>query len=634
MSFKALFQWLDAHPAVPGILAGIAVLVVAGYACVACRSTPARKTSGRRADYGAWILLLVLLLAWRWPALLEINSTGFEEAELLTTAYRMADDPIPFRTVDPGGSGVVPALLLLPGHWLGLPADYFAARMLALLMDWGTLVLLHGLLRRFAGGATAILTLVPLVLVMAMPQVPALYEYRGWHTTLFLAAVAVRSLLACAEARTPVWQGRRGWLIAGGCLALLPWTSRSGVMVATGLWSVAALVMRRVPGITSVDGVRRVKYAGVSGLYGAVALACLLHGTGRWPWFWSSYVTGDALMAFPAQVPGVSFWFGCLLAAMSLGWAVIAARGSISGGIIPGFVLVAGAWLTQALAEAPPISGHFSAYWRRPYSETGVRLRALRQADDALVVWGARPQIYVESGFRSPVNSSVTSGELLATNPARDRYRARFLAEMLAEKPSYFVDGGAPGIPGYADRARSGMETFPALRKHVENYFTLLKDDGQTRLYARQASKKNDYSNLTVARLELPKIAVLQSVGSITETDQGRWFAHAPSRFSYRPPEGLLFVQGYYGFLSSAYGNTGTNTDGATFIIEASAADGERVRLLERKLTPQTNPDDRGVISFRAEIPPGKFIEIEFLILSGPSSANDWTYWGNLEFGH
>ncbi len=124
----------------------------------------------------------------------------------------------------------------------------------------------------------------------------------------------------------------------------------------------------------------------------------------------------------------------------------------------------------------------------------------------------------------------------------------------------------------------------------------------------------------------------MRVTAALTEIDNGGWFAHAPCEFTYPVPAGCTRLAGVFGFLSGAYAESASGTDGATFIIEANTSGGGRERLLERRLTPVANPVDRGAIAFDVSLPAKTGTEVRFIIEAGESTNRDWTYWGGLHF--
>jgi hypothetical protein len=111
------------------------------------------------------------------------------------------------------------------------------------------------------------------------------------------------------------------------------------------------------------------------------------------------------------------------------------------------------------------------------------------------------------------------------------------------------------------------------------------------------------------------------------------FFAHAPSSFTYRVPVGTAALRGGFGLKAGAYAadNAGP-TDGAEFIVRWRPAGGAERVLFSRLLRPRETEADRGIQSFRVELPDRDGGELELVIGGGPADnfASDWTYWTDL----
>src|SRR5882724_7824274 len=97
-----LFLWLDTHPAAywVGCIGCTLALGAVIIAEVRRTDSPARKK-----DWGFALLLLVCLLAWRWPPLLYNQELNPDEAQLIAGAVTLAHDPVFWRSVDGGTAG-------------------------------------------------------------------------------------------------------------------------------------------------------------------------------------------------------------------------------------------------------------------------------------------------------------------------------------------------------------------------------------------------------------------------------------------------------------------------------------------------------------------------------------------------
>lgn len=106
------------------------------------------------------------------------------------------------------------------------------------------------------------------------------------------------------------------------------------------------------------------------------------------------------------------------------------------------------------------------------------------------------------------------------------------------------------------------------------------------------------------------------------------------------PPSEIVFLvdfpaskaSGQFGIADGAY-QPPNATDGADFIVEWIAANGDTRIVFQRSLRPMTIAKDRGMQSFEVDLPPGGG-RLALRITPGPSgsAAYDWTYWTNVRF--
>ena len=621
----AAFTWLDAHAGIYWWLALLPTAAGAAWIGLGWRASGAAPAWHRHAGWGG-VLLFAVLLGWRWPALFEIKAATAGEARLIAGALTMAHDPLPFHAVDLAADGPLGALALLPTHGLGVPQDYFNARLVGLLFDWGALVAAFLLLREFFSGAAVALWLLLPLLWLATSSHPALAGYSSVHPAMFLGALGARWL----------WGGgaliRAKWLGAGVCLGLLPWVSPTAAAVAGLIWLGAAW-----PGGASWPQ-RRMALAGsgATALYLVALMLALLHGTGRLGDFWLGYVRENPAWGWTGD-----FWLGP--AAVIAGRAILLIWVKDRPGTLPRSLPapVAAALVTAAAVGlffrvpqgVPGIFGHFAAYWMEPRSELGRRIHRLQQWDDTLAVWGERPQLNVETRLPQAVRASRVGRGRSDTPAAADAFAGRFLADLKRNKPVFFVDATGPGASGGTDRARFGFTAFPELYEYVRLNYQLNHDDGEAQLYLRSDRVAAIYRTRSGAvPLTLAGMRTGKALGGVAEIGQGRFGAHAPSSLVYSVPAGARALRGVFGFMDGAYADPNKGTDGARFIVEAVVRDGQRQRLLERQLSPASRVADRGPVEFAVNLPGAATAEVEFIIDPGPTTNFDWTYWGSLQF--
>jgi hypothetical protein len=181
---------------------------------------------GRESDEGRsrdWIFALVVglfLLAWRWPFLFEAREYNPDESQLIAGAATLAHDPVFWRSVDGTTSGPLNFYALVPISWLGLPLDYFTARLMGLMLVAIGLISTYRLFRTFAPPAPAQLAVLPAVIFFATTGDEDFVHYSSEHVSLALLGLAGLGLWRRSkDEREEKSASVLGALAAG----LLPW---------------------------------------------------------------------------------------------------------------------------------------------------------------------------------------------------------------------------------------------------------------------------------------------------------------------------------------------------------------------------------------------------------------------------
>lgn len=220
---KEVFRWLDAHP---GFFWALAAAASALYlAWLAFCLVPRCERLGRRTHaLLTGLVLLAALLAWRWPPLFGISELNPDESQLIAGAITLKEDPVFWRSVDGTTSGPLNFYALLPTHLLGVPQDFFNARLTGLLLVWGALWASYGLFRVALGCGLAVLGVLPALAFFCTATDSDFIHYSSEHPSLLLQMLATwllwRAAAFAAPGDTPL---RASWLGAGLCLGALPW---------------------------------------------------------------------------------------------------------------------------------------------------------------------------------------------------------------------------------------------------------------------------------------------------------------------------------------------------------------------------------------------------------------------------
>jgi 4-amino-4-deoxy-L-arabinose transferase-like glycosyltransferase len=298
-----------------------------------------------------------------------------------------------------------------------------------------------------------------------------------------------------------------------------------------------------------------------------------------------------------------------------------------------------------------------------PSVRVSAYIREHSAATDRIFVWGFHPDIYLHSDRRAGsryLYSSFVTGLVPWTNTAPDkdtRYAIVpgaidvLLRDLAASRPAFIVDCSA-GPNRHWQKYPLGK--FPPLHDYVQQHYKVV-EAGQFvpqgfRLYQRR--RDDEPVEATPAMPELPTaVASTLSLGvlgpplppvhasaphgaSFSMVDgRAEYFAHAPSSLVYRIAEGPGALRGGFGLRPGAYAaENRAPSDGAEFIIRWRQPGGKEQVLLRRLLQPGREAGDRGVQSFRVDLPPERPGELLLVIEPGPTGnpASDWTFWTDL----
>lgn len=371
------------------IVAALALMLTAvGWMLSLIRRPEWHGTNRTREAVFALVILLVLL-AWRWPALFSPAELNPDESQLAAGALTLANDPVFWRSVDGTTSGPLNYYVLMPLLALdGLPV-LFATRLTGLLLVWFSLVLSFALLRRAVGFPAAVLGFLPAWLFFSLTTDTDFVHYSSEHVSLALTAAA-GLLLWTSRPPTGVPGGWR-WLLAGFCAGLLPWAKLQAAPVAATFAAGAVVFAAASKNTPWAARLRAVFQFAASSLAPSGIFLTMILGTGQFSHFFESYVLnniayaaggqamGKALLglwptltltwSFPAfwvavtslTVAGVMlglfklrppsrFFWAALVAVLAAIFAALFPRQSFSHYLL--FLILPGSWLAAAAAQS------------------------------------------------------------------------------------------------------------------------------------------------------------------------------------------------------------------------------------------------------------------------------------------
>ena len=283
---RLLFAWFDGHPLSYWGIAAVPTLALLGWLWVSVSGRWDLKSS-RRSEALFAFLLLAVLLAWRWPFLLSADEYNPDESQFIAGAMTLATDAMPWRSLDSTTSGPLNFYALLPLPLLGLPLDYFTARLIAVVLSWIALLACHRLIRSHFDSTPARLGILPGVAFLATANIGDFVHYSSEYVSIVLTALSVSCL---ARPRTDPSSTKR-W-DAAGCLfaGMLPWAKLQSSPLAAILVTIAVsnalLDPSNATGVKVKAVAKRLVWSAIpSGVFLGVIIA-----GGQFEHFWRAYV--------------------------------------------------------------------------------------------------------------------------------------------------------------------------------------------------------------------------------------------------------------------------------------------------------------------------------------------------------
>lgn len=286
-------QWIDQHPSTYWITATFFTLLVIAAAVHALR--PGARPSGR------WlypVLLLLLLVSWRWPYLLFAREFNPDESQYIAGALTLRHDPLFWRSVDGMTAGPLVYYALVPWTLFGPHLGFLTARITGLLLIWLALVILYRTLREHYGEGTARTGMLPGALLLASVGSEELNHYSSELFSLPLTALGFALL---TRPKLTVAAGSRPWLILGVVAGLHAWVKLQtgpigALLVVVGGWLIA----------TNPGASTRAKMKCAGWLVGGALLPALVVNLvtwlgGVWTDFYLSYIAQNLFYAGETQ---------------------------------------------------------------------------------------------------------------------------------------------------------------------------------------------------------------------------------------------------------------------------------------------------------------------------------------------
>ena len=351
------FFWLDGAPWRFWVPAWMCLGV-----CGVLALRPMRAPSGQAGHAGWFVAAVVLtLFAFRWPTWFYRLDLNHDEAQIVAGALTLDRFPLPWKHLDPTTHGPLCEYFLIFASWLGAPFNYVTARIMAALLQGGSLLAVWASLRLLAGETAGRVAVLPGLVFWCLTPWDDFLHYSSELPGIFLMAwggfFLTRLLLPTDSSRSPTATS----LLAGLCLGLVPYAKLQS-MPQAGLMGLIGLVL-----LWRNTDLRPHRGRLIATLVFGALLPTLLHGLyltvfGLWQQFWLTYVVSaldylansdTALADMPARFlhfSATSASFAWFLWG-NLGFALLYLRSAgrpleLRIGLAVGWALLATAWFT------------------------------------------------------------------------------------------------------------------------------------------------------------------------------------------------------------------------------------------------------------------------------------------------
>jgi hypothetical protein len=227
MSAPSQAPWhLAALPAVSS-LAGWGLLLLA--VAWSLRSNGAGPAA-RPGRWAWWLLLLGVLVVFRWPLIVLPHELYPDESQLLAGALTLRHDPVFWRSVDGSTAGPLDYYALLPASFFPGTAGYAAARLTAVLLIWGLLVAAGETLALVTDRRVARIAVLPALAFESLTTSPEFVHYSTELVPGFLLALAV-----FVSVRQGVQASRGNLWTAALLLGAIPFAKLQAAPIAAAL---------------------------------------------------------------------------------------------------------------------------------------------------------------------------------------------------------------------------------------------------------------------------------------------------------------------------------------------------------------------------------------------------------------
>jgi hypothetical protein len=275
----------------------IVALTLAATTLSLCALAPREKTDRlpRKWWQSSWLFsvtVLITMAAFRWPTWFIQNDLNPDESQIIAGAITLRHFPIYWEHVDAMTQGPLNAYALTAASWLGLPLNFFGARVFAWLLEGGSLIALWLSARNITGERISRLGIFPALLFWCLISQFDFIHYSSELVAVFIIAVAGYFASTGLQSDSSRTLARRLFL-SGFCLGWVPFAKLQGVPVAFAIVACvfAAAWMRR-----SQSGmIKAALLFSAAGFFPAMIVGAGLIANGLVEEFWQVYIRNNFL---------------------------------------------------------------------------------------------------------------------------------------------------------------------------------------------------------------------------------------------------------------------------------------------------------------------------------------------------
>ncbi|MGH7706653.1 MAG: hypothetical protein ACREM8_03655 [Vulcanimicrobiaceae bacterium] len=296
----AILAWLDADQTRYLVASDGALFAVVAIALGSILSGRLRRFFAGYLGTAIYLAGVALAIyASRWPTFFVRWSLNNDEAQALAQALTALHHPIPWLGFDGDTCGPLTTYALLLPRLAGAPLGFASTRVVAVLLESGSLAALYAAVALIYGRTTARLAVLPPLAFYALTQEPDLIHYACEHSASLLAMLTMLALALCAR-RRPRWPAA---FAIGLFAGMLPFTKIQAAPIALTLFAIGAIVVLGDRTATRRARCRLLGLTAGGALLFPTALLAVVAAHGAFGDFWISYVRSALAYVLAGPLP-------------------------------------------------------------------------------------------------------------------------------------------------------------------------------------------------------------------------------------------------------------------------------------------------------------------------------------------